>query len=40
MPYFIVEYPLKTEIYQEHVLAKHFEIARKIFNTLLGLAKN
>lgn len=40
MPYFSVEFPLKTELFQEHILAKRFEIGRKIFNALLGLAKN
>ena len=40
MSYFSVEFPLKTEIFQEHILAKRFEIGRKIFNALLGLAKN
>lgn len=40
MSYFSVEFPLKTEIFQEHILSKRFEIGRKIFNALLGLAKN
>ena len=40
MSYFSVEFPLKTELFQEHILEKRFEIGRKIFNALLGLAKN
>lgn len=32
---FVVEFPLKTEIYQEHILEKRFEIGRHIYNSLL-----
>ena len=34
---FIVEFPLKTELYQEHILNKRFEIARHIYNSLLNI---
>ncbi len=32
---FVVEFKLKTEIYQEDILEKRFEIARKIYNALV-----
>ena len=32
---FIVQFPLKTEIYQEDILNKRFEIGRKIYNSLV-----
>ena len=31
---FVVEFPLKTEKYQEDILNKRFEIGRKIYNSL------
>ena len=31
---FIVQFPLKTELYQEDILNKRFEIGRKIYNSL------
>lgn len=34
---FIVEFPLKTEIWQEHILEQRFETGRKIYNALLGV---
>lgn len=34
---FIVEFPLKTEVYQEHVLYKRFEIGRHMFNSLANI---
>ena len=35
MSNFIVQFPLKTEIYQEDILNKRFEIGRKIYNSLV-----
>ncbi|MGL5621941.1 MAG: transposase, partial [Cetobacterium sp.] len=35
MSNFVVEFKLKTEIYQEDILEKRFEIARKIYNALV-----
>ena len=37
MANFIVEFPLKTEKYQEDILNKRFEIGRKIFNSLVNV---
>ncbi len=34
MSNFVLKFKLRTEIYQEHILEKRFEIARKIYNTL------
>ena len=31
---FIVQYRLKIQPYQEHILSKRFEIGRKIYNAL------
>lgn len=39
MANFIVEFPLKTEKYQEDVLNKRFEIGRQIYNSLVNLTK-
>ena len=39
MANFIVEFPLKTEKYQEDVLNKRFEIGRKIFNSLVNVTQ-
>jgi len=36
MTNFIVEFPLKTEKYQEDILNKRFEIGRKIYNSLVN----
>lgn len=35
MSNFIVQFPLKTELYQEDILNKRFEIGRKIYNSLV-----
>ncbi|MGL5595750.1 MAG: hypothetical protein ACRDDH_17585 [Cetobacterium sp.] len=35
MSNFVIEFKLKTEIYQEDILEKRFEIARKIYNALV-----
>lgn len=40
MSNFIVEFPLKTEKYQEDILNKRFEIGRKIYNSLVNVAQN
>ena len=37
MSYFIVEFPLKTETWQEDVLNKRFEIARHLYNSLANV---
>ena len=34
---FIIEFPLKTQIWQEHILARRFEVGRKIYNALLAM---
>lgn len=39
MANFIVEFPLKTEKYQEDILNKRFEIGRKIYNSLVNVTK-
>ena len=36
MANFIVEFPFKTEKYQEDILNKRFEIGRKIYNSLVN----
>lgn len=37
MANFVVEFPLKTERYQEDILNKRFEIGRKIYNSLVNV---
>ena len=37
MANFIVEFPFKTEKYQEDILNKRFEIGRKIYNSLVNV---
>lgn len=39
MANFIVEFPLKTEIYQEDILNKRFEIGRQIYNSLVHITQ-
>lgn len=39
MANFIIELPLKTEIYQEDILNKRFEIGRKIYNALVNITQ-
>lgn len=39
MSNFVVEFPLITEPYQEHILNKRFEIGRIIYNTLVNQTK-
>ena len=39
MAYFIVEFPLKTEKYQEDILNKRFEIGRQIYNSLVNVTQ-
>ena len=39
MANFIVEFPLKTEKYQEDILDKRFEIGRKIYNSLVNVTQ-
>lgn len=39
MPNFIVEFPLKTEKYQEDILNKRFEIGRQIYNSLVNVTQ-
>ena len=36
---FIVEFPLKTEKYQEDILNKLFEIGREIYNSLVNVTQ-
>lgn len=40
MANFIVEFPLKTEKYQEDILNKRFEIGRQIYNSLVNVTQN
>ena len=35
MANFVIEFPLRTEIYQEDILNKRFEIGRNIYNALI-----
>ena len=39
MTYFIVQFPLKTEKYQEDILDKRFEICRQIYNSLVNITQ-
>lgn len=39
MANFVVEFPLKTEKYQEDILNKRFEIGRKIYNSLVDVTQ-
>lgn len=39
MANFIVQFPLKTEKYQEDILDKRFEIGRKIYNSLVKVTQ-
>lgn len=39
-PSFVLNLDLKTEMFQEFVLDKRFEIGRKIYNSLLGIGNN
>lgn len=39
MANFIVEFPLRTEKYQEDILNKRFEIGRKIYNSLVNVTQ-
>ena len=39
MANFIVEFPLKTEKYQEDILNKRFEIGRQIYNSLVNITQ-
>ena len=39
MANFIVEFPLKTEKYQEDILSKRFEIGRQIYNSLVNVTQ-
>lgn len=39
MVYFIVQFPLKTEKYQEDILDKRFEIGRQIYNSLVNITQ-
>lgn len=39
MAYFIVQFPLKTEKYQEDILNKRFEIGRQIYNSLVNITQ-
>ena len=39
MANFIVEFPFKTEKYQEDILNKRFEIGRKIYNSLVNVTQ-
>ncbi|MBQ3513021.1 MAG: transposase [Lachnospiraceae bacterium] len=39
MANFIVEFPLKTEKFQEDILNKRFEIGRKIYNSLVNVTQ-
>ena len=39
-PHYIVELPLKTEIFQEDIINTRMEIGRSIYNALLTIALN
>ena len=40
MTNFIVQFPLKTEKYQEDIFDKRFEIGRQIYNSLVNVVRN
>ena len=37
-PSYILNLDLETELFQEYILEKRFETARKVYNTVLGIA--
>ncbi|MBD5144246.1 MAG: transposase [Ruminococcus sp.] len=39
MAYFVLQLHLKTEIYQEHILNKRFEIGRQIYNAIANVTQ-
>ena len=39
MPYYIIQFLLKTEKYQEDILNKRFEIGRQIYNSLVNVTQ-
>lgn len=39
MSNFIIQFPLRTEIHQEDILNKRFEIGRKIYNSLVSVTQ-
>lgn len=39
MASFVVQFPLRTEKYQEDTLNKRFEIGRKIYNSLVTVSQ-
>lgn len=39
MSYFTIQFPLKTEKYQEDILDKRFEIGRQIYNSLVNITQ-
>ena len=39
-PSYVLNLDLETELFQEHILEKRFEIGRKVYNSVLGIAKN
>ena len=39
MTNFVVQFPLRTEKYQEDILDKRFEIGRQIYNSLVSIAQ-
>lgn len=39
MANFIVQFPLRTEKYQEDILDKRFEIGRQIYNSLVNVTQ-
>ena len=39
MSNFIVQFPLLTQLYQEDILNKRFEIGRKIYNSLVTVSQ-
>ena len=39
-PSYVLNLDLETELFQEHILEKRFEIGRKVYNAVLGIAKN
>lgn len=39
MANFIIQFPLRTEIFQEDILNKRFEIGRKIYNSLITISQ-
>lgn len=39
-PSYVLNLKLETELFQDHILERRFEIGRKVYNSVLGIAQN